>query len=54
MLRRVVLRVLAASAVMVVLLVPISALVGDSATKARPPLGEVRIEKILDFQLPEV
>lgn len=54
MLRGVALRVVVATMVMLAMLVAAFALSTDGVERARPPLGEVRIEKILDFQLPEV
>ncbi|MBX9470626.1 hypothetical protein [Microcella sp.] len=48
------LRIAAATLVAVVLLVLASVAIVGGPERARPPLGDVRIEKILDFQLPEV
>lgn len=46
------LRIAAATLVAVVMLVLASVLTVGGSERARPPLGEVRIEKIVDFQLP--
>lgn len=54
MLRGMPLRVIAATVAAVTALALTWALNDGGPERARPPLGEVRIEKILDFQLPEV
>lgn len=46
------LRGVAATLVAIVMLVLASVLTTGPSQRARPPLGEVRIEKIVDFQLP--
>jgi hypothetical protein len=46
------LRIATATVVAVVMIVLASVLTVGGSERARPPLGEVRIEKIVDFQLP--
>ncbi len=45
-------RIVAATVVAVVTLVLASVMTTGRSERTRPPLGEVRIEKIVDFQLP--
>jgi hypothetical protein len=52
--RRTLLRIVWATTAAALVLVLAVALVAGVVTKAHPPRDEVRIEKILDFQLPEV
>lgn len=52
--RAAVLRIAAATVVAVTMLVLASVVTAPGPQRAHPPRDEVRIVKILDFQLPEV